>query len=810
MAEASELGPEGRLERLIRDPDSIDGLWLKLSGPLYRLFDYRPELATTHISAYVAALSRQGPMPPDAEKLKRAAEREFDDNLTSLERGYQLYGSLDPKLVNWAVRLRTVLDHASRVARRRADDGRDVRTEAERRALEMNSHRALAPLEPVAGISAQARARIDSVESLLDAARDEMGFLGRRRHLLEAARELLLDASAKVVNADGIAARLEHVAREIGELDRLEAASVRSDVSLWHQLQAARAERDPQRLNAILSTLESQALTLGDAPVAELTSGALGELWQGQDRFAPEHRQHSLLASGKQTFQPEVLAAVRRGLDRAIEQYEEERLDGGRLKFGKFFDDVAKRYLNEAPDTELIQSALYVDGCVDVGGVLSPQRVFDPIKVIREVRHPTQHLTLAAARGVDDVKDAIVTDPRTVLVDMATDRLLTRRYLGQETRHVERRVMSSEVRVFLLDGSGSMLGPRARMRDAILVAELSTMIARLNDKDRWLTPTLYYRYFNQELGPVVRVTTADEAMTAIEDVLGCLRHGGTDIDGALLGSFDTVRAAREGAEDLARAQIVLITDGEAKVDAAAITRAREQVGDLPIGVSIIALGEENPALRALAARQRESGERVFYQFLNDEVLGRLAKGERLGLSLHLPDALSRQTPSRALEQLLDEIQTLRRERDDEALARLRDDRSALGEVGLTEAALSRAEQARLLSLSRDYAVLDERFQRWFPRPVPDESRASVALKPSEVDAESLSTVLGLLAAVTEVIELIGHEPHVKKADAAEMFERLLLERRLSFVHYQKLLERYPRAFETALTDLYRAIEGPST
>lgn len=39
--------------------------------------------------------------------------------------------------------------------------------------------------------------------------------------------------------------------------------------------------------------------------------------------------------------------------------------------------------------------------------------------------------------------------------------------------------------------------------------------------------------------------------------------------------------------------------------------ARARLADVPIGVSVIALGEENPALRSLAATQRARGDEVF-------------------------------------------------------------------------------------------------------------------------------------------------------------------------------------------------------
>jgi hypothetical protein len=341
-----------------------------------------------------------------------------------------------------------------------------------------------------------------------------------------------------------------------------------------------------------------------------------------------------------------------------------------------------------------------------------------------------------------------------------------------------------------------------------LVAELSTMIARLDDRDRWLTPTLYYRYFNDKLGEVVEVTSASDAVDAVESVLSELRHGGTNIAGALLGSFETLREAQKKSEngELARAQIVLITDGEAPVDEQAITRARESVGALPIGVSIIALGEENPALRALAERQRERGERVFYQFLNDEVLARLVKGERLSLSLHLPDELASVLPSQALDSVLDEIKAVHRAREDESIARVRDERAALAEVGLSLRDLSKSEQARLLSLSRDVDTLDERFLRWFPVPKREATARVLELRASEGDAEALSVVRALLSAVAEVTELVGSPTHQRKLDAVEVFERLLMERRLSFVHYQKLLERHPAAFDAELSAIHECVQ----
>ena len=45
------------------------------------------------------------------------------------------------------------------------------------------------------------------------------------------------------------------------------------------------------------------------------------------------------------------------------------------------------------------------------------------------------------------------------------------------------------------------------MRDALVLAELSTLSARLQDMDRPGNPVLYYRYFNDEVGETYRIAS---------------------------------------------------------------------------------------------------------------------------------------------------------------------------------------------------------------------------------------------------------------------------------------------------------------
>src|SRR5690606_29954427 len=95
----------------------------------------------------------------------------------------------------------------------------------------------------------------------------------------------------------------------------------------------------------------------------------------------------------------------------------------------------------------------------------------------------------------------------------------------------------------------------------------------------------------------------------------------------------------------------------------AVRAAREEAGDVAISISVIALGEENPVLRDLVARQRARGERAFYHHLGDDELAALCRGEALGPRIAAaaapfePGAFKRE-----VEDVLLELEDLDRER----------------------------------------------------------------------------------------------------------------------------------------------------
>jgi len=419
---------------------------------------------------------------------------------------------------------------------------------------------------------------------------------------------------------------------------------------------------------------------------------------------------------------------------------------------------------------------------------LSPVRVRETQEVARLVSHPTRELLLVPATDVSDIPGAILSDPRSVLLDLASGRLLARKYVERRRREVERTKLIGEVRVFVLDGSTSMLedgkdGSRARVRDAVLLAELATLMRRLSAGSREVRLTLFYRFFTKRLGDLHRVATPSEALAAMADVVGNARKGGTDIQQALLMSMQLIRDKKREDPDLARAGIVLVTDGNAPVDPDALRAAREEAGDVAISISVIALGEENPVLRDLVARQRARGERAFYHHLGDDELTALCRGEALGPRIAPAAPLEPAAFKREVEDVLLELDDLERDRS-KAQA------DASGEHG---------RSAKEEVAARDRASLDRRYERWFP------AAAEAPLEASPADSDDRDAARVVLVTVAEVVGELGTDPLRRRADAIELVERLLPDARLSPARFHELVER--RLLQPELQAIHEAARG---
>ncbi len=825
-----------RIERVALDPDGIESQRLfRIARPVLALTGWRAQVKYSALARLVDAVraARRG----NVEALERAertvadAVDELEANIAAVERAAIVRKRPPVAHADWLRRAWELVQLGARALQpgtpgEKSDWAPRAVAHADRAAIAPPLALAppkQAPGELVGEVPTRARVphtdedarlvelELAAVDRLLDAARAERNLLGRKRRLLVAARQRLLETCAALpVDAEGARARADHVAGAIARIDRLERAGLSADVSLVHQARLAVTRGDPRLAYAALAAVQDGALATGDERVASVAARAIGRV----SPAAPDTdaaREASIQKSAMELLGKDVLTDVNQAVADARERAGAREIaarDETTLASARW----ESRHFCAGAELDLARATVAVDGCFEVGGALAPVRVADAVRVWRDVRHPTQQMFLVPARDVQDLPDAILVDPRTVLLDLAAGRLLSRRFVEEEQRAATRIVMRSEVRVYVLDGSGSMTGPRARVRDALMLAELATMIERLKTP-RAVRCTLFYRYFNEELAPVVRVDSVAAAREAVRDVAGTARQGGTDIQGALVASLEQVKAARALDPDLARAQIVLVTDGEAAVSETVLDEARASgLGELPVGVSVIALGQENAALRGLVARERARGEDAYYHFLSDDQLADIVSGALdAGISVHLPgDPAELARLGGRLEaeigDLVDELASIERERDLGALERLDEESRAMREVGGTGAA-GEGERARTEALNRDRAALLGRFARWFPEP-PHAAGTDAMPPTSSADRDDVEAVISVLASVAEVVALVGGSDLARRADAIELVERVLPDAGLTPAKYRAVLHDWPGATANALGAVHAALREP--
>lgn len=837
-----------RVERVALDPDAIEAHTLfRVARPLLAAAGWRARVRFEALEALVGVLGMVGDaraaedLPAESFVVAAvvAAVRELEANVDTVERAAILRRRAPVAYAAWLRRVWELVCLADRVAATIAGGAGDLR--ALRREVSADPIGYAAPLSLVSAEAAGAKPaerllgdvkpakreavvptrddvpvadadlrvvelELSAIDHLLSAARAEQGLLGRRRRLLVAARQRLLEAAAALpLERQAVKVRADWLAREIARIDRFETVGLSVDAGLVHQARHAIDRGDPRRVYAALAALDGIATGQGDAAVSAITSRAIAALWGEVDPRSPEVVAASLQRSAVEMLGEDVVgeigAVVAAARDDAV------------AASGRGDDDARWRveHFDAALGAQLTSAAVAVDGCFEVGGALAPIRVTEEERVLRQVRHPTQDMTLVPAREVEDIADAVVSDPRTVLLDLAAGRLLARRFVREESRPRQRVMMKSEVRVYVLDGSGSMKGPRGRVRDAIMVAELATLMQRLRAPGTTRC-TLLFRYFDTELEPVTRVSDPSSVKRAIEEIVGSMREGGTDIQKALLASLEQIAEARALDPDLARAQIVLVTDGDAPVDEAAVAEARAALEGLPIGVSVVALGLENPALRGLVARQRARGEPAFYHFFDDAQLDAIVRGQLdVGLPVHLPDmglknphAVAREL-SREVGPLVEELAALERQRDLAALEQLDLEAQARREAGVDEGA-HEGERARIEALARDRSALLSRFARWFPEPSGVARGVAPAMPPPRTpERDDVEATLCALASVAEVVALLGGSDLARRADAIELLERLLPDARLSPARYRAVLRDWPGAVAEGLIAVREAV-----
>ncbi len=449
-------------------------------------------------------------------------------------------------------------------------------------------------------------ARLALAEFFSERAQKQTGDTAQKRRDLDLAYEIVLRMGA---DAKGDRDRSRRLRLELGAArERVRASpAVRSlDDLIRHVRHSAR--RDPSTAWRSLRALYERAIEAGDAELAQTASAALLSISE-KGALAPAVDRAEAMRSigwrdGPRDLATERLApGGRKGLD--------DQLASELAKLAFELDDDERKALELAA------------GCAryfDVEDSLSEEIVEAEIRskrpVQRRVPYPTQLMTYEPTNSLDQLNHFVLDHPGSLVLDLASGRQMVRAYLEEQPPPRPKKSQKTAVRVYVLDASGSMHGSRARFRDAILVSELNAI--RVKAKAGLPFDPLYFSFFNDAPTELVRIDSGDAASRHIDKLFReSPAEGQTDISLALVSAFDSIGRARGEDPYLARATVVLVTDGEDGVELELIRKTRRPYEGLEIALSFISLGEENPDLRSLIVEQRDAGGRAFYHHVSD-------------------------------------------------------------------------------------------------------------------------------------------------------------------------------------------------
>lgn len=445
-------------------------------------------------------------------------------------------------------------------------------------------------------------AKLAVVEFLAQRAKRNVSNIEHKRRDLDLAHELLLRMGSM---ARGESDRLRRTRIEVGAArERVRSSpTVRSLEDLSRHLRHA-ARRDLRTAYRSFKALYERAIEANDAELAKVASEAV-------DQF---------LTTSKDVSKRVEQAELQRVL--APRMAAEQLPAGGQGGLHDSVGDLLTQLAFGLDDDRLkaLELAAGASRLFDVEDALSENFVVAELKasrpVQRSVPYPTQTMTYGFATGLDEIHHFVLTQPGSIVLNLASGRQLVRQYLDDESPPQPKKLKQTAVRVYVLDASGSMHGARARFRDAILIAELNAI--RVKGKLNLPFDPLYFSYFNDTPTELTRVDSAAEASRHIERLFASSpAEGQTDISLALTAAFGSIANARGQDPYLSRATVVLVTDGEDGVDLELIQKTQKPFEGLEIALSFISLGEENADLKSLVTNQRALGGRAFYQHLAD-------------------------------------------------------------------------------------------------------------------------------------------------------------------------------------------------
>lgn len=193
---------------------------------------------------------------------------------------------------------------------------------------------------------------------------------------------------------------------------------------------------------------------------------------------------------------------------------------------------------------------------------------------------------------------------------------------------------AERITILLYDTSGSMQGEAGRFQAGLISAFTGRALSDLASSGRHRHRVVLVP-FDDEVGIPVSVTNTQDALEVIRNYQKNLGNtgGGTDIQKALLQAMALIADAEKRAgEPLAAANIVLMTDGQAPIQAEELLQARKAIDrNTPLQTLFIAIAQTNEELMKFAMDSQSMGaERGFYrEFTWEQIIDILHQADHL-------------------------------------------------------------------------------------------------------------------------------------------------------------------------------------
>lgn len=428
-----------RIEVLALSHEDISAPWHSFLRPILYRIGWQPDIKLGKLKAFLAAIRdfhRDASTREDCEELFEKAQDELAHNVRQIERATVINQRVLVSYVAWLRRCYELLVIAIRelsgelhslIGQR--DQGLLLPPMTMAKARPVPEAAPEEPQEqqgPTPDVNRVMELQLDTIDHLMSAARQDDALLGRRRRLLHAARQLLLESYAALrLDEEAVQSRLQNISQQITMMNRYQALGLQPNVHLLHQARQALARGDHNKLFAAVSLLNQSAIDQLDLSLAAHTSKVLSRMQQAQHS---EHEGESLLRSAQEVFGSRVVDAIKGGYQQARDVERKPDPDD------PFLAAVVKQYYAPGAERDALAHALAVDGCFEVGGTLSPIRIEEEFRVPVIVPFPTESLRLVPATSANELATSVIHDPRMVIMDLAAGRLLARRFTRQEPR----------------------------------------------------------------------------------------------------------------------------------------------------------------------------------------------------------------------------------------------------------------------------------------------------------------------------------------------------------------------------------------